>query len=112
MKRSYSEIDPYHTNYCLRDEFEEILRELCPELNDEEMEYIVAKNENPNDGRINYVEFLFPYSPRRNREKPDDSIKHASNNEGGLSGRLDLNENLMYKLKNKVIQLLFFRISL
>jgi hypothetical protein len=46
------EIDPYHTNYCLREEFEEILRELCPELNDEEMEYICAKHENPNDGRL------------------------------------------------------------
>ena len=48
------------------------------------------------------MEFLFPYSPRRNREKPDDSIRQTGTADGTLSGRLDLNENLMYKLKDKV----------
>ncbi len=59
-----------------------------------------SKHENPRDGRINYVEFLNPYCPRRIREKPDDSIRQPG--EGQQSSRIDLDETLMLKLKNKV----------
>jgi Ca2+-binding EF-hand superfamily protein len=51
LKRSYNEIDPHQTGYVLRDEFEEILRELCPELNEQEMEYICSKHENQANSR-------------------------------------------------------------
>ena len=50
------EIDPYFTKFLLRDEFEEILTEICPELNEEEMNYIYIKHANPKDGR--YLHFL------------------------------------------------------
>ena len=81
LKRSFNEIDSCFTNFVLRDEFEETLRELCPELNRQEMEYICSKHESPSDiSKINYIEFLEPYAPKRNREKPDDSLKEA---EGG-----------------------------
>ena len=51
MKHSFLEIDPYFTNFVLHEEFEEILREFCPELNRQEMEYICSKNKNKTDSR-------------------------------------------------------------
>lgn len=44
-------MDPYRSGYVLRDEYREILTELCPELNDDEFEVLVEKYENPFDGR-------------------------------------------------------------
>jgi Ca2+-binding EF-hand superfamily protein len=98
LRRSFQDFDPYYTYYLLRDEFEEVLRELCPELNKQEMEYLCSKHENPNDGRINYMDFLAPYAPRRNREKPSDSLK----NDDQLSSRLDMNDTLTIKLRMRV----------
>lgn len=99
LRRTFLEIDPYHTNYLLRDEFEEILTDLCPELNKEEMEFICSKYENTVDGRINYHDFLSPYAPKRNREKPADSLKKSDDLP---SSRLDMNDALMMKLRSKV----------
>jgi Ca2+-binding EF-hand superfamily protein len=52
LRRSFEEIDPYKTDLLLRDEFEEILRELCPELNKQEMDYICSKYDTNSDGRL------------------------------------------------------------
>ena len=42
-----------------------------------------------------------PYAPKRNREKPSDSLKEAQ--EGDLpSSRLDMNDTLIIKLRIKV----------
>jgi hypothetical protein len=47
------------------------------------------------------MEFLEPYAPKRNREKPSDSLKEAQ--EGDLpSSRLDMNDTLVLKLRIKV----------
>jgi hypothetical protein len=109
LRRTFQEIDPYYTNFLLRDEFEEILKELCPELNTQEMEYICSKHENPVDGRINYMEFLAPYAPRRNRERPEDSLKTDEQ----PSSRLDMNDTLVLKLRVKVrdLGLILSRVS-
>ena len=135
LKRSYQEIDPYYTNFVLRDEFEETLRELCPELNRQEMEYICSKHECPSDirywnlidffrslslllkkyyntkkSKINYAEFLEPYAPKRNREKPEDSLKEEQ--EGDMpSSRLDMNDTLVLKLRIKVTLFILFQIK-
>ncbi|CAF0760256.1 unnamed protein product [Brachionus calyciflorus] len=100
LKRSFKEIDPYGTNYLLRDEFEEILRELCPELNNQEMDFIFAKYANPDgDGRINYKEFLTPYNPKKKREPPADNLKKTENLP---SSRLDMNDPFIIKLRMKL----------
>jgi hypothetical protein len=44
------EIDPYQTNILLKEEFAEVLTELCPELNKKELDYICSKYEYPKDG--------------------------------------------------------------
>ena len=51
LKHSFEEIDPYKTDLLLRDEFEEILKELCPELNKQEMDFICSKYDTSKDGR-------------------------------------------------------------
>ena len=127
LKRSFQEIDPYFTNYLLREEFEEILKELCPELNKQEMEYICAKHENKTDGRykisficfisvsfiltyvlfvirINYIEFLAPYAPKRIRENPSDNVKGT---EDKASSRIDMNDTLLLQLRMKVWRFFF-----
>lgn len=99
LKRSFAEIDPYNTNYVLRDEFEEILKELCPELNKEEMDFIYSKYEHPTDGRVNYMEFLIPYGPKKVKEIPPDHVKPT---EDLPSSRLDMNDPLILKIRMKV----------
>lgn len=99
LKRSFQEIDPYGTDFLLKDEFEEILRELCPELNNQEMDFIFTKYADPDDGRINYMAFLAPYSPKKKREPPADNLKKS---EDLPSSRLDMNEPLIIKLRMKV----------
>ena len=44
LNRSFQDMDPHKTEYLFLDEFEEILWEICPELNDEEMNYIYQKH--------------------------------------------------------------------
>jgi Ca2+-binding EF-hand superfamily protein len=55
-------MDPYKSGYLLRDEFKEILLEFCPELNEQELNFICEKYENSFDSRINYQLFLQPYT--------------------------------------------------
>lgn len=50
LKRCFQELDPYRTDLLLREEFEETLLELCPELNKQEMEFICSKYDS--DGRF------------------------------------------------------------
>lgn len=99
LKRCFQEIDPYMTNLLLRDEFEEILRELCPELNNQEMEFICSKYENKPDGRINYLEFLAPYAPKKMRQKPPSNLDQSSDLP---SSRIDMNDSLIIKMRLKV----------
>jgi hypothetical protein len=84
----------------LRDEFEEILRELCPELNNQEMEFICSKYENKSDGRINYLEFLAPYAPKKLRKKPDSNVDPTTDSP---ISRMDFNDSLLLKLRIKVV---------
>lgn len=49
------------------------------------------------------MEFLHPYAPKRNREKPSDSLKRV---EDLPSSRLDMNDPLIIKLRIKVSKIL------
>jgi len=51
LKRSFQDCDPYFTNYLLKEEFEEILIEICPELNRDEMDYIYGKHGTTKNGK-------------------------------------------------------------
>jgi hypothetical protein len=45
------DLDPHFNNLVLREEFEEVLLELCPDLNKQELNHFCEKFENPGDGR-------------------------------------------------------------
>ncbi|XP_029442190.1 EF-hand calcium-binding domain-containing protein 6-like [Rhinatrema bivittatum] len=65
LKREFEELDPYHTGFVSKEEFKDILTELCVHLNEYECEMLTKKFEVDEDGRISYVEFLQPFVLRR-----------------------------------------------
>uniref|UniRef100_H2ZM26 EF-hand domain-containing protein n=1 Tax=Ciona savignyi TaxID=51511 RepID=H2ZM26_CIOSA len=65
LRREFVEMDPYHTGFVSRDEFRDVLMELCVHLTNHETEIICNKFETQLDGRVSYVEFLRPFAQRR-----------------------------------------------
>nr|WQY91287.1 ddN-expressed EFCAB family member [Ciona robusta] len=65
LRREFVEMDPYHTGFVSRDEFRDVLMELCVHLTNHEAEIICNKFETNTDGRVSYVEFLRPFAQRR-----------------------------------------------
>lgn len=63
LKRNFEELDPYNTNFVLREEFEETLKDLCPELNNQEMDFICTKYAKNNDGRFEKTKIFFNLLP-------------------------------------------------
>lgn len=112
LKRSFQDVDPHFTNFLLKEEFEEILTEICPELNEQEMQYIYSKHTHQSNGKINYVEFLAPYSPLKSREKHDDLLVKLNEN-GESSSRIDMSDPVIKKVKSclsdrfKTLRMLF-----
>ncbi len=51
LRKNFVELDPHFTNYVLKEEFEEVLLEICPDLKQNEMEYLSAKFEHPQGGK-------------------------------------------------------------
>jgi hypothetical protein len=104
LRRSFLEIDPFFTDNVLREEFEETLLDLCPELNRQELDYICDKygSQNINDSRINYINFLAPYSSiQQNRDKnAADHLKESGDQ--NVSARLDMNDTITLKLRMNV----------
>ena len=45
LRRSFQDVDPHKTSLVLKDEFEEILMEICDEISNEELEYIYKMHE-------------------------------------------------------------------
>ncbi|XP_076819252.1 EF-hand calcium-binding domain-containing protein 6-like isoform X2 [Clavelina lepadiformis] len=65
LRREFVEMDPYHTGFVSRDEFRDVLMELCVHLSNHETDLITNKFDTNGDGRISYVEFLRPFAQRR-----------------------------------------------
>ncbi|KAG9479862.1 hypothetical protein GDO78_011737 [Eleutherodactylus coqui] len=63
--REFEDLDPYHTGFVSKEEFKDLLSELCIHLNDYEREMLSKKFESNGDGRVSYVEFLKPFVPRQ-----------------------------------------------
>jgi len=51
LRREFVEMDPYHTGFVSRDEFRDVLMELCVHLTNYEAEIIATKFDTNNDGR-------------------------------------------------------------
>lgn len=65
LRRDFVEMDPYRTGFVTREEFADVLRELCVHLTDKEVEIIANKFDTNTDGRVSYLEFLRPFAMRR-----------------------------------------------
>ncbi|XP_053556230.1 EF-hand calcium-binding domain-containing protein 6-like [Bombina bombina] len=65
LHREFEDLDPYRTGFVSKEEFKDILNELCVHLNNYECEMLTKKFETRGDGRVSYIEFLTPFVTRR-----------------------------------------------
>ncbi|KAM9330416.1 EF-hand calcium-binding domain-containing protein 6-like [Gastrophryne carolinensis] len=65
LRTEFEDLDPYHTGCVSKEEFKDLLAELCVQLNAYEHEMLAKKFETNGDGRVCYIDFLQPFVPRR-----------------------------------------------
>ncbi|XP_018416785.1 PREDICTED: EF-hand calcium-binding domain-containing protein 6-like [Nanorana parkeri] len=65
LRKEFEDLDPYHTGFVSKEEFKDLLTELCIHLNEYEREMLAKKFESIGDGRVCYIDFLQPFVPRR-----------------------------------------------
>ncbi|KAM4810047.1 EF-hand calcium-binding domain-containing protein 6-like [Rhinophrynus dorsalis] len=65
LHREFEDLDPYHTGFVSKEEFKDILTDLCIRLNEYEREMLAKKFESNGDGRVSYIEFLKPFVTRQ-----------------------------------------------
>ncbi|CAF0859260.1 unnamed protein product [Adineta ricciae] len=63
LRREFAELDPYRTGYVQPEEFDDVLSELCPAVNQEDLYLIKSKLHTQHDPRMNYMRFLKCYAP-------------------------------------------------
>ncbi|XP_067932216.1 EF-hand calcium-binding domain-containing protein 6-like [Watersipora subatra] len=64
LRKEFFAMDPYGTGHISRDEFREVLCELCVHLTEAELNEIMTKFTSA-DGRVSYIEFLRPFAMKR-----------------------------------------------
>ncbi|XP_034627963.1 EF-hand calcium-binding domain-containing protein 6-like isoform X4 [Trachemys scripta elegans] len=77
LKKEFEELDPYHTGFVSKEEFKDILTELCAHLNEYECEMLGQKFESNGDGWVSYLEFLKPFALSRQRWKNGNNMAAA-----------------------------------
>lgn len=65
LRKEFVDMDPYHTGYVSREEFRDVLMELCVHLTNHEAQILCDKFDTNRDGRVSYIEFLKPFAQRR-----------------------------------------------
>ncbi|MBN3281965.1 EFCB6 protein, partial [Polyodon spathula] len=65
LQKEFDALDPYHTGFVTKEEFKDILTELCVQLNAYECDMLEKKFEKKGDGRVSYLEFLKPFALQR-----------------------------------------------
>ncbi|KAJ8318169.1 hypothetical protein KUTeg_003260 [Tegillarca granosa] len=65
LRKEFVGMDPYGTGFVSKEEFRDVLTELCVHLSDVEINLLCQKFELRNDGRISYIEFLKPFALRK-----------------------------------------------
>jgi len=72
FQEKFISMDPYHTGFITAEEFSDILKETCDELEDADAEEICKAYDTNHDDRVNYIEFLKPFADRRRIIRGDD----------------------------------------
>lgn len=65
LRKEFVSMDPYGTGYVGRDEFKDVLTELCVHLSEFETTQLCDKFEIRKDGRVSYIEFLKPFALKK-----------------------------------------------
>ncbi|XP_073498707.1 EF-hand calcium-binding domain-containing protein 6-like isoform X2 [Phyllobates terribilis] len=87
LRREFEDLDPYQTGFVSKEEFKDLLSELCVHLNDYEREMLSKKFQSNGDGRISYIEFLKPFVPHRQALKTKtnmEAVMRSSQSEADL----------------------------
>ncbi|XP_043920865.1 EF-hand calcium-binding domain-containing protein 6-like [Protopterus annectens] len=74
LRREFLDLDPYHTGFVSKEEFRDILTELCVHLNEYECDVLEKKFEINGDGRVSYLEFLKPFEFRKRMRRHGDNM--------------------------------------
>ncbi|KAM4052574.1 EF-hand calcium-binding domain-containing protein 6-like isoform 2-T2 [Anomaloglossus baeobatrachus] len=109
LRREFQDLDPYQTGFVSKEEFKDLLSELCIHLNDYEREMLSKKFQSNGDGRISYIEFLKPFVPHRQALKTKtnmEAVMQSSQSEADLSENHDndlgtLTSRMRKKLKGE-----------
>ncbi|XP_052685325.1 EF-hand calcium-binding domain-containing protein 6-like isoform X2 [Crassostrea angulata] len=65
LRKEFVEMDPYGTGFISREEFKDVLTELCVHLSEFEINKLSDKFDLKRDGRVSYIEFLKPFALRK-----------------------------------------------
>ncbi|XP_071132204.1 EF-hand calcium-binding domain-containing protein 6-like isoform X4 [Mytilus edulis] len=65
LRKEFVGMDPYGTGYVTREEFKDVLTELCVHLSEFETRSLSDKFEIRQDGRVSYIEFLKPFALKK-----------------------------------------------
>ncbi|XP_061196187.1 EF-hand calcium-binding domain-containing protein 6-like isoform X2 [Saccostrea echinata] len=65
LRKEFVDMDPYGTGYITREEFKDVLTELCVHLSEFEINKLSDKFDLKRDGRVSYIEFLKPFALRK-----------------------------------------------
>ncbi|XP_056017223.1 EF-hand calcium-binding domain-containing protein 6-like isoform X8 [Ostrea edulis] len=65
LRKEFVEMDPYGTGYVSREEFKDVLTELCVHLSEFEINKLSDKFDMKRDARVSYIEFLKPFALRK-----------------------------------------------
>lgn len=105
LQREFLEMDPYHTGFVSKEEFQEIVTELCPHISDYELEIITNRFQEDADNRISYVQFLKPFAIKRQpwrHGKNMFSLLHQANSTEKRSAQQNEHSELTSCLRNKL----------
>ncbi|XP_063776809.1 EF-hand calcium-binding domain-containing protein 6-like isoform X3 [Pseudophryne corroboree] len=105
LRREFEDLDPYQTGFVSKEEFKDLLTELCVQLNDYEREMLAKKFECKGDGRVSYFEFLQPFVPRRKALKTKtnmEAVMRSSQEEDDSSNHADGLESLTSRMRKKL----------
>ncbi|XP_038061355.1 EF-hand calcium-binding domain-containing protein 6-like [Patiria miniata] len=65
LRKEFLGLDVYGTGFVSKEEFRDVLQELCVHLSAYELDALSSKFEINHDGRVSYVEFLKPFAMRK-----------------------------------------------
>ncbi|XP_033644045.1 EF-hand calcium-binding domain-containing protein 6-like [Asterias rubens] len=65
LRKEFLGLDVYGTGFVSKEEFRDVLQELCVHLNQYELQALCNRFEIKHDGRVSYIEFLKPFALRK-----------------------------------------------